>query len=81
MGRDQIPDDSGIGTDVSRERFIVGLLPLTNMYPGQGEVSIGEWGLPECSRHGAMNRVTDKTDWWRCLACNIGVECKMISND
>lgn len=51
-------------------------LPLTQKKKGQGGavMQVHPAGrYPSCSAHGAMNRVTDKADWWRCLTCNIGV--------
>lgn len=56
-------------------RRIVGPLPLSTVKPGQGIASIAADGKPACSVHGAMNRVSGERDWWRCLMCNIGVEC------
>lgn len=52
-------------------------LPLTDPHPFQGEAVMRDFPAgryPSCSKHGAMNRVTAEKDWWRCLACNIGVE-------
>ena len=61
----------------TRPRVIIGGLPLTQEKPGQGTAAIGALGLPECSIHGAMNRVSAERDWWRCTMCNIGVECEL----
>jgi hypothetical protein len=60
-----------------RSRRIIGPLPLTLEKPGQGIALIGEHVLPECSRHGAMNKVSGERDWWRCLTCNIGVDVEL----
>lgn len=29
--------------------------------------------FPSCTRHGAMARVSGDRQWWRCLACGLGV--------
>ena len=57
----------------------------SSLVPLPATVPIGDYGefgledfpagtYPSCSKHDAMNRVTDKADWWRCLACHIGCE-------
>ena len=58
------------------------LLPLDGAR-GDGSIA-GEIGMarfpagtyPACSRHGAMNRVGGKNNYWRCLVhgCNVGAE-------
>jgi len=56
------------------------MIPLPKTVPrgnyGKAELRPLESGklYPHCSKHGAMNRVSEKMPWYRCLACNIGVE-------
>jgi hypothetical protein len=55
-------------------------LPLTKEKSGQGLAGLalfpvnGNTYYPACSFHGAMNRVAEEKDWWRCPTCNIGAE-------
>lgn len=65
-------------------------LPLTIEKSGAGEFGLEKFSAgiyPSCSLHGAMNRVSEKSDFWRCITavgtaangapvglCNIGCE-------